>query len=150
VRLYLFITLLLYSIVALTASAEEPYIITSDTYYIMQGDNPDYAKPQINRSQWQTHNINGVPLTDKNFWVQVDFEIDEPSAQPLGLLVSILGSFDAYWDGVFIASNGIVGQDKESETPGLIDKIMLLPQHLTQVGTHTNFKGICSSQLANY
>jgi hypothetical protein len=51
VRLYLFITLLPYSIVALTASAEEPYIITSDTYYLMLGDNPDYAKPQINRSQ---------------------------------------------------------------------------------------------------
>ncbi|MFQ3192417.1 MAG: hypothetical protein ACI936_003569 [Paraglaciecola sp.] len=136
-RLHLFITLLLHSIVALAASAEEPYIITSDTYYLMLGDNPDYAKPQINRSQWQTHHFNGVPLTDKNFWVQVDFEIDEPSAQPFGLLVSILGSFDAYWDGVFIASNGVVGQDKESETPGLIDKIMLLPQYLTQVGTHT-------------
>jgi sensor histidine kinase YesM len=137
VRLHLFITLLICSFFFQIASAKEPNIIVSDTYYLKLGDNPDFAKPQTDRSQWQTYNFSGIPLTDKNFWVQVDFKIDTYSAQPLGVLVSILGSFDAYWDGEFIASNGVVGQDIESETPGLIDKIMLLPTHLTQVGTHT-------------
>jgi len=118
-------------------NAKEPEIITSDTYYLKLGDNPDFAKPQTDRSQWQTYNFSGIPLAEKNFWVQVDFEIDTPSAQPLGVLVSVLGSFDAYWDGEFIASNGIVGQDRENETPGLIDKIMLLPTDLTQIGRHT-------------
>jgi hypothetical protein len=137
VRIYLFITILILSLGCQASSAKEPEIITSDTYYLMLSDNPDFAKPQTDRSQWQTHNFSGIPLADKNFWVQVDFEIDSPSNHPLGVLVSLLGSFDAYWDGEFIASNGVVGQDRESETPGLIDKIMLLPTDLTHVGTHT-------------
>lgn len=136
-RLHLFITLFIYSAVLQGATATEPVIITSDTYYLMLDEHPDYAQPQKNRSQWQAYNFSGIPLIDRNFWVQIDFEIDTPSAQPLGVLVSILGSFDAYWDGEFIARNGVVGQDKQSETPGLIDKIMLLPADLTQVGTHT-------------
>ncbi|GAC19696.1 histidine kinase [Paraglaciecola arctica] len=136
-RFHLFITLLIYSFIVQSANSKEPDLIISDTYYLMLDDHPDYAKPVLDRSQWQTYNFSGIPLSDENFWVQVDFEIDTPSTQPLGVLVSILGSFDAYWDGEFIASNGVVGQDKNSETPGLIDKIMLLPTHLTQVGTHT-------------
>jgi hypothetical protein len=119
------------------ASANEPDLIISDTYYLMLDDHSDFAKPLLDRSQWQTYNFSGIPLSEKVFWVQVDFEIDTPTTQPLGVLVSILGSFDAYWDGQFIASNGVVGHDKSSEIPGLIDKIMLLPTHLTQVGTHT-------------
>ena len=136
-RKYLIIIIFICSVIFQGVNAKEPEIITSDTYYLKLGDNPDFAKPQTDRSQWQTYNFSGIPLAEKNFWVQVDFEIDTPSAQPLGVLVSVLGSFDAYWDGEFIASNGIVGQDRENETPGLIDKIMLLPTDLTQIGRHT-------------
>ena len=136
-RFHLFITLLIYSFMVQAASANEPDLIISDTYYLMLDDHSDYAKPLLDRSQWQTYNFSGIPLSEKVFWVQVDFKIDTPTTQPLGVLVSILGSFDAYWDGEFIASNGVVGHDKSSEIPGLIDKIMLLPTHLTQLGTHT-------------
>lgn len=136
-RLY-FITLLLILAIGSQARAAQPStIITSDTFYLKLSDNLSYAKPQKDRSQWQAYSFSGMPLTDKVFWVQVDFDIDQEPDQPLGLLVSLLGSFDAYWDGQYIGSNGVVGQDKQSETPGLIDKILLLPAQLTQKGTHT-------------
>lgn len=136
-RLPLFISILVSCVFIQVACAKEPEIIVSDTYYLKIDDQIDHSEPEIDRSQWQSKHFNGIPLTERNMWVQVDFKIDTVAKQPLGLLVSILGAFDAYWDGEFIASNGVVGQDKQSETPGLIDKIILLPTHLTEVGTHT-------------
>ncbi|MEP1447280.1 MAG: histidine kinase [Paraglaciecola sp.] len=136
-RLQLLISILISCVFIQSACAKEPEIIISDTYYLKIDDQIDYSKPEMDRSQWQSEHFNGIPLTARNIWVQIDFNIDTVAKQPLGLLVSILGSFDAYWDGEFIASNGVVGRDRHSEIPGLIDKIILLPRHLTEVGTHT-------------
>jgi hypothetical protein len=55
----------------------------------------------------------------------------------MGVLVSLLGSYEAYWDGEFIGSNGIVGTDKRSEVPGRIDKVFLLPVERVGQGKHT-------------
>jgi hypothetical protein len=128
---------MLWVLLSQTAVAAEPNLIIGNEYYLLADDGFDHSKPVENYATWEKYNFNGLPLDDKNVWVQVAYQIDQTPPQPLGLLVSVLGSFDAYWDGEFIASNGKVGSDKTSEIPGKIDKIMMLPIHLTQAGTHT-------------
>lgn len=136
-RLCLTSLLIFWVLLSQTASAAEPKLVVSNEYYLLADDGSDHSHPAEDYSEWKRYNFNGLPLNDKNIWVQVAYQIDKTPEQPLGLLVSVLGSFDAYWNGEFIASNGKVGVDKASEIPGKIDKIMMLPRHLTKVGTHT-------------
>lgn len=118
-------------------SEAEPKLIFSEYYYLNIDENADFRLPQTNRDSWTKRSFSGLPLEDKNFWVQVDYQFEETPQHPQGILVSLLGSYDAYWDGTFIGSNGQVGIDKISERPGKIDRVMLLPKDQLAPGTHT-------------
>ena len=136
---YSFVILLItfHLFAANSVSASEPDIYGSDSYYLIAQDNPAFAKTDVVRDKWEKHKFNGLPRYDKIVWVQTDFDLPKSYKQPLGVIVSVLGSFDAYWDGEFIGSNGVVGNTKSSEVPGVIDKIILLPMHLVGEGEHT-------------
>lgn len=119
--------------------AKQPILIASDTYHVINDDNPEYAYPITDKSQWQKHAFNGFVIRPDISWFQIDFELPHrhESTQNFGVFVSILGSFEAYWDGQLIAKNGVVGHSKSTETPGIIDKIMLIPPALSSPGKHT-------------
>ena len=136
-RLFISSLVMLLVLLSQTAFAAEPKLVVSNEYYLLVDDGSDHSHSAEDYSEWKRYYFNGLPLNNKNIWVQVVYQIDKTPEQPLGLLVSVLGSFDVYWNGEFIASNGKVGVDKASEIPGKIDKIMMLPTHLTEVGTHT-------------
>ena len=61
------------------------------------------------------------------------------------LFTSILGSYDIYWDGYLLSSNGIVGDSKTSEVPGNIDKITAIPSYLWTEGEH-----VISIRISNF
>ncbi|TDF35735.1 hypothetical protein EYS14_20285 [Alteromonadaceae bacterium M269] len=137
-RRYLFLGILLCSsFFSFLVCAEEPQIIAPTEYFLSEGDDARYASPDIDRSFWQRHEYNGLPLSNDIFWVQYDFLIEHTPEKPLGLLISLLGAYEIYWDGEFIDENGRVGADKDAEIPGDIDKIVLIPQHLVEKGKHT-------------
>lgn len=117
--------------------AQEPEIIVPTEYFLLMEDNHEYAQPQSDRSGWSRHDFSGLPLSDSIFWVQYDFDVSTQPTQAMGVLISLLGSYDAYWDGTYIGSNGIVGDTKSSEVPGDIDKVILLPTELIHQGKHT-------------
>lgn len=136
-RLCLTSLLIFWVLLSQTTFAAEPKLIVSSEYYLLVDDGSEHSQPAEDYSEWKRYNFNGLPLNNKNIWVQMVYKIDQTPQKPLGLLVSVLGSFDAYWDGKFIANNGKISVDKASEIPGKIDKVMMLPMHLTEVGTHT-------------
>lgn len=136
-QIYITSLLLFCALLSQDTFAVEPKLIITSEYYLMIDDGSEHSKPIENYSKWERYNFNGLPLDNKNIWVQLIYEIDEKPQKPLGLLVSVQGSFDAYWDGKFIGNNGEVGVDQASEIPGKIDKVMMLPMHLTDAGIHT-------------
>jgi len=133
--------LTLIAISSAQASDKPPAFITSASYYMINDDKPEYAQPVQNKSAWQHYNFNGFKVNKDISWIQIDFELPhKDTTSPhlnYGAFVSILGAFEAYWDGQLIGKNGIVGHDKTSETPGIIDKAMLVPPALSLAGKHT-------------
>lgn len=117
--------------------AQKLDIVSSEHYYLIDDDNFDYSLPNQNRVAWQKKRFNGITNSENIRWVQIDFNFERTYQKPLGLYVSILGSFEAYWDGVLIGKNGRVGDSRASEIAGSIDKIMLLPDEYTGKGVHT-------------
>ncbi|WP_416307914.1 histidine kinase [Neptunicella sp. SCSIO 80796] len=114
-----------------------PELLPAEHYYLTDIDNPQFAFRQQDRSSWQQRNFRGMPLEPENLWIQMDFTFDTTPSQPQGIFVSMLGAFDAYWDGQLIGHNGVVGNDKLAEKPGLIDKVLLLDRHQSAAGRHT-------------
>ncbi|GAA0364280.1 hypothetical protein GCM10009092_30800 [Bowmanella denitrificans] len=78
-----------------------------------------------------------LPAGTKNVWLQMTFDFNQPLEQPAGLFVSVLGSFEAYWDDVPIGGAGIVGRSKEQEIPAPIDNVLLLPSTHSDAGHHS-------------
>ena len=66
-----------------------------------------------------------VPIGEDSFW-----------QEPVGLNLAGPFSAEIFWDGVLIGRKGEVGKDRDSEVPGTIDSISLIPAHLLEPGTH--------------
>lgn len=141
-RIVYIIIVSLFAVMALMnqAHGQQPTFISSATYYSINGDKPEYALPSADKTAWQQYQFNGFRINKDISWVQIEFTIAESSTtKPInyGAFVSILGAFEAYWDGQLIDNNGVVGKSKTSETPGIIDKAMLIPPALSSPGKHT-------------
>ncbi|WP_444996958.1 histidine kinase [Aliikangiella sp. IMCC44359] len=124
--------------------------IIGKNYFMTKVDNPEFVNPVSDYSRWTKISFGGIPLKDKNFWVQVNFEISKISKKPQGIFVSMLGAYQAYWDGQYIGSNGVVGKSKNTEKPGQIDYVMLLPQDYLTIGTHTLSLKVSTHHAQNY
>ncbi len=131
--------LIMICLLTFSLHAKQPTLIASDTYHVINDDNPAYAYPVADKSQWQKRAFNGFIIRPDISWFQIEYDLPhrQNPTQNFGVFVSILGAFDAYWDGQLIAHNGVVGDSSSTEIPGIIDKIMLIPPALSTPGKHT-------------
>ncbi|MEW6982101.1 histidine kinase [Colwelliaceae bacterium 6471] len=104
-----------------------------------KGDNLEWAKEAIDDSQWQPIEFTLTPNIEGNYWLRLTINITDKldSAAATELFLHIIGSSEVYWDGRLIGRNGLVGHNKQSETPGQIDTLFLVPYDLYQPGLHT-------------
>jgi hypothetical protein len=70
------------------------------------------------------------------YWLRAPVVVLAPPdpARPLGVAVSLLASYELYWDGAAIAASGRVGASRADEQPGRIDRTFVLPP--AAVGPH--------------
>ena len=109
---------------------------TASQYWISY--HPAPALDELKAEQWQLFESKEMLARQQhNFWLRMDFELKEQPAEPQGLYVSLLGAYQLYWDGELIGENGVWGDSRASETPGLIDYLALLPQDSVQPGQHS-------------
>jgi hypothetical protein len=124
------------------AYSAEPPQIHSHTYFVTSVDDPTFSAPVADKSGWSKRSFRGIKLQERNIWVQFDFVIEhnlqpQPQPQPQGLFIGMSATYQAYWDGEYIGSNGVVGANQSSETPGQIEHVMLLPKQGLTPGVHT-------------
>lgn len=105
------------------------------------GDDPQWSRPDFDDRSWSTGNPEGpprLPTRSGPFWIRVRLELlPGPMGKPRdGMVVSIVAAYDLYWDGRLIARNGVVGRDRETEIPGVLDNIIELPESLRGPGEH--------------
>lgn len=78
------------------------------------------------------------PRREGLYELRAEVEIDQPldSFQVYGLSLDLLASYDVYWDGRFIGSNGKWGKNAQEEKPGQYHYISPIPISLRQEGKH--------------
>ncbi len=129
---------------SLFSCGENPHRYSPVHRAYKDGDTLVWAQKEFDDSDWlpfQENKDNGI------FWVRFDIVFDSLSTQlqHKELQVISLGSYDAYWDGHFIGSNGKVGQSEETETPGTFISYLLLPDSLAETGRH-----VLALRVSNY
>ena len=102
------------------------------------GDNLAWANPKFDDSKWSSQPRSIFGKAEGRFWVRFETTLDKRIHQikHKGLQVISLGSYEAYWDGVLVHKNGVLGQDAQSEKPGTFISQVLLPDSLCQEGKH--------------
>jgi hypothetical protein len=80
----------------------------------------------------------GAPKGVGRYEIGLDLTITSTldSLQPYGLFVSQLASAEAYFDGHYLGTNGVVGTSAATEMPGQIDYLFMLPSSWLTPGNH--------------
>ncbi|SHH66675.1 histidine kinase [Flavobacterium defluvii] len=98
--------------------------VKSDVTYYVDDENPP-------------HNYLGK-AENSIFKVEIETKIlnRENKLEPLGLQVNAFGSFDVYWDGVFVGRNGQMAKPGRPEIPGTEMTYYQIPEKLAYIGKH--------------
>ena len=144
-RLLSFIYLSLIACCCISFTVEAKQATNINQFLFQKGDNDLWKSPSFDDSNWD--NIyQGLPEETGIYWSRLHVHISKQSSlEPQTLFTSTLGSYDIYWDGYLLSSNGIVGDSKTSEVPGDIDKITTIPSYLWTEGEH-----VISLRISNF
>ncbi len=116
----------------------DAYVWRADVVQVAGGDEPQFALPGYNSSEWAWEPINRVLVTDKIQWfrLELNLELGKLAREPYGLFLAGPFSAEVYWDGRHLGNKGQVGNGPDNETPGPIQSIIYLPDYLTTPGRH--------------
>lgn len=102
------------------------------------GDNPSYAQPQHDDSDWSQRKWHRVTEREV-WWLRGRVEIPQryvDSGVPVGLYISAAAAAEIWWDGQLIGQAGRVGSNREEEQPGPMDVVIALPAEALGAGEH--------------
>jgi len=109
------------------------------------GDNVSWNSSELDDSDW-TLLARGLPIDNHNYWIRIHLTItDKPPIEQQAIFVSILGSYDLYWNNNKLKSNGIVGKNSQLEVPGHINFQTPIPEKFWTPGKH-----VISFRISNY
>ncbi len=103
------------------------------------GDHAGWADPDYDDRDWRPLRGLKLPSYDGIYWVRIQVDLKNPYRRRElmdGLILSVVASYDAYWDGELIGSNGRVSSNPRKEQPGVIDAILQLPADQLEPGRH--------------
>lgn len=105
-----------------------------ETFYWV-GSDAEIRQPD---GSWASGHVLQVGTSDNIQELRVFIEITDDAwwHEPIGLNVAGPFSAELTWDGVLVGEKGRVGADPESESPGTIDSITLIPPELIGPGRH--------------
>lgn len=109
-------------------------------FRFQRGDDPRWAEPDFDDTAWPTILPSEVPARDGIYWVRFRVSADEmrddAGEARDGVALTILASYDLYWDGRLIGRNGDVAARAEDEIPGRIDALFQIPPDLATPREH--------------
>jgi len=118
---------------------DQPLSYSYQDFALSIGEKPNWISPTISFKDWPSfdnevrkHTYNEV------YWVRWTIDIASSSAQKRDLeyYISIVGSYEVFWDEKLLFTSGQVSNFKENEVPGEIQTAFLTPKEWITPGTH--------------
>ena len=103
---------------------------------IMKGDSLEWSKVEYDDSHW--HNWYEEINSDEIFWVRLPytFPASETSRRGKGVLVIAIGSYELYWNGVYLGKNGQLQEENQDEIEGMYQTFFAIPDTLLNGNDH--------------
>ena len=117
----------------------KPREIEQSEMRMRDGDDPRWAQPGWDDSKWTVieDREHVVPKNHGISWVRVRVRSRDASRQiPAGVTLVLTAARQFFWDGIEINRDGIPGNDRASETPGLLYTFFEIPNALRGPGEH--------------
>ncbi len=138
---------------AVPAMAGEAYSSPADIR-LQHGDDPRWAAPDWDDSDWQRIAPDEVPARAGVFWLR--YRVEPPSrAQPVmrpddifawphadpdapidAVFLGAVYSFEFFWDGRLLRRSGVVASSRDEEQTGPLDHLIRIPDELLGPGEH--------------
>ncbi len=101
------------------------------------GDDVRWAELTFDDAAWESMPWWQVNPQQGMLWMRVPVSVSADAARTtehFGVMISAAASYQVFWNGVLIGSNGVPGATSEAEQPGLIDASFLVPAELLKPG----------------
>ncbi len=113
------------------------------------GDNPEWNRADFNDESWEAVNRSNFKQKSPGLhWYRTNIlfsgtqdEYDVPAIR----IFNLPAAYEVYWDGILIGTNGKIGSDESTETPGETFCHIKLKREYTQPGNH-----ILAIRLSNF
>jgi Histidine kinase len=133
--------MLLAALVLATTVAAAPPEPWDGTIRYQVGDDPAWASPAFDDSQWPAGVFESLPQKPNDvLWVRVKLDLrvfKVKAGHPFGIYFGGLASHELYWDGEKIGGGGVVGRTRDAERPGPVEAHYHVPDRLVAPGFHT-------------
>ena len=127
--------LLLLNSFLFTSCSDDSPAVFSFNQKISLGDSLVWAQKEYDDSHWFAWEEE-IPK-DSIFWVRFNEEFpDFKTDKAIGLRITAIGSYEIFWDGHYLGSNGQIAQKNKREVSGKYIHYVLLPDSLSQKGEH--------------
>ncbi|MEO1033299.1 MAG: histidine kinase [Bacteroidota bacterium] len=113
---------------------KDPYVYTSLKSTL--GDAIDWKNKDFDDTSWEE----SIPHEATHYWLRIHYDFSKKplTKKPAGIMINgLLGSYEVYWNGQLIGSNGVYSISKLKEIPGSIDASFLIPEQLLVSSEHT-------------
>lgn len=102
------------------------------------GDDPTWAQPEFDDSDWTVTGFWDLPARSGIDWVRFRVRLgsDGRGTLPSGLMLSTVRAYEVFWDGVQLGQSGAPGDSAAAEGAGTVDKIFSIPAALLAPGEH--------------
>lgn len=124
-----------FAALALLVATVVPAYPAIDLVQVHEGDDASWSNRNIDDASWQTASWYRVDPQGRMIWVRAHIAMPaglDASSTPLGVYFSAAASYEAWWNGVRVASNGVPAPDRVGETPGKLDTVMYIPPALIE------------------
>jgi hypothetical protein len=115
---------------ALLGSVQYPAI---ENVRVREGDDAAWSDPAFDDSGWQSLPWWRIDPQQRLIWVRTRVTLPEAfdsSAEPFGVRIAAPVAYEAWWNGVRVAANGVPASSAAGETPGKIDTTLFIPPQL--------------------
>ena len=117
----------------------QPLVYSASDFKLSIGEVPDWGNPALSSRDWPSFDdeIRKKEFADV-YWISWNININGNSVQrrDLEYYISIVGSYEVYWDKALLYKSGIVSNSKSNEKPGQIQTAFLIPKEWVTPGMH--------------
>jgi hypothetical protein len=102
---------------------------------VREGDDPAWSRRDFDDTSWDTRHYWRVDPQGRMVWIRAHITMPpglDTTSKPLGVHFSATASYEAWWNGVRVASNGVPATTAAGEAPGRIDSVMFIPPNLIE------------------